>query len=110
MGKQGETLFSWAPKSLQMFTTAMKLKDTFSLGKKKKTVTNLDSILKKRDFTLPTNICLVKAMVFPVVLYESESWTIKKAEHQGTDDFELGEVGEDSWESLRLQEDQASQS
>ena len=46
------------------------------------TMTNIDSILKSRDITLPTNVCLVKAMVFPVVLYGYESWTIKKAEHQ----------------------------
>ena len=47
----------------------------------RKTMTNLDSILKSRDITLPTKVCLVKAMVFPVVLYGCESWTIKKAEH-----------------------------
>ena len=48
---------------------------------KKKAMTNLDSILKSRDITLPTNVCLVKAMVFPIVMYKCESWTIKKAEH-----------------------------
>ena len=47
----------------------------------RKVMTNLDSILKRRDITLPTNVCLVKATVFPVVMYECESWTIKKAEH-----------------------------
>ena len=52
-------------------------------------MTNLDSILKSRDITLPTKIRLVKAMVFQVVMYECESWTIKKAEHQRTDAFEL---------------------
>ena len=52
-------------------------------------MTNLDSILKSRDITLPTKICLVKAMVFPVVMYECESWTIKKAESQRIDAFEL---------------------
>ena len=52
-------------------------------------MTNLDSILKSRDITLPTKVCLVKAMVFPVVMYGGESWTIKKAEHQRTDAFEL---------------------
>ena len=50
-------------------------------------MTNLDSILKSRDITLPTKIHLVKAMLFPVVMYECESWTIKKAEHQGIDAF-----------------------
>ena len=54
-----------------------------------KATTNPDSILKSRDMTLPTKICLVKAMVFPVVMYRSESWTIKKAECQRTDAFEL---------------------
>ena len=52
-------------------------------------MTNLDSILKSRDITLPTKVCLVKAMVFPVVLYGCESWTLKKAEHQRIDAFEL---------------------
>ena len=52
-------------------------------------MTNLDSILKSRDITLPTKVCLVKAMVFPVVMYAYESWAIKKAEHQRIDAFEL---------------------
>ena len=52
-------------------------------------MTNLDSILKSRDITLPTQVCLVKAMVFPVVMYGCESWTIMKAEHQRIDAFEL---------------------
>ena len=55
----------------------------------RKVMTNLDSILKSRDITLPTKVCLVKAMVFPVVMYGCESWTIKKAEHQRIDAFEL---------------------
>ena len=54
-----------------------------------KAMTKLDSILKSRDITLPTTVCLVKAMVFPVVMYGCESWTIKKAEHQRIDAFEL---------------------
>ena len=58
-------------------------------------MTNLDSILKSRDITLPTNVCLVKAMVFPVVMYTCESWTIKKAECQRIDAFELW-----SWRKL----------
>ena len=62
------------------------IKDTCSL---RKSMTNLDSILKSRDITLPTKVCLVKAMVFPIVMYECESWTVKKAEHQRTDAFEL---------------------
>ena len=67
-------------------TAVIKLKDACSLGK---VMTNLDSILKNRDITLPTNVCLVKAIVFPVVMYRCESWTIKKAEHQRIDAFEL---------------------
>ena len=59
-------------------TTAMKLKNAYSL--EEKLVTNLDSILKSRDITLPTKVHLVKALVFPVVMYGCESWTIKKAE------------------------------
>ena len=55
----------------------------------RKAMTNLDSALKCRDITLPTKLCLVKAMVFPVVMYRYESWTIKKAEHQRIDAFEL---------------------
>ena len=55
----------------------------------RKAMTNLDSILKSRDVTLPTKVRLVKAMVFPVVMYGCESWTIKKVEHQRTDAFEL---------------------
>ena len=55
----------------------------------RKVMTNLDSRLKSRDITLPTKVCLVKAITFPVVMYGCESWTIKKAEHQRTDAFEL---------------------
>ena len=63
------------------------IKRHFLLGRK--AMTNLDSILKSRDITLPTKVCLVKAMVFPVVMYGYESWTIKRAEHQRIDAFEL---------------------
>ena len=55
----------------------------------RKVMTNLDNILKNRDITLPTKVCLVKAMVFPIVMYGCERWTVKKAEHQRTDAFEL---------------------
>ena len=61
----------------------------------RKAMTNLDSILKARDITLPTKVCLIKAMVFPVVMYRSESWTIKKADCQSIDALKCG-VGEDS--------------
>ena len=74
----GETVADfifWAPKSLQMVIADMKLKDTQLLGRK--VMTNLESMLKSRDITLPTMVHLVKAMVFPVVMYGCESWTIK---------------------------------
>ena len=82
--KQCQTLFLGAPKSLQMMTAAMKLRHLL-LGRK--AMTKLDSILKSRDITLPTKVHIVKAMVFPVVMYGYESWTIKKAEHQRIDAF-----------------------
>ena len=69
------------------------IKRCLPLGRK--TMANLDSILKGRDITLLTKVGIVKAMVFPVVMYRCESWTIKKAEHQRIDAFELC-VGEDS--------------
>ena len=75
----------------------------------RKDVTNLDSILKSRDITLPTKIHLVKAMVFPRVMYGCESWTIKEAEHQRTDAFELW-CWRRPWESLGLQGDPTSPS
>ena len=81
-----DVIFFWAPKSLQMVTAAMKWKDTCS---QRKVMTNLDSILKSRDITLPTKVCLVKAILFPVIMYGCECWTIKKAEHRRTDSFEL---------------------
>ena len=78
MLKDGETVTDFilgAPKSLQMVTAAMKLKDLL-LGRK--AMINLDSILKSRDITLPTKVHLVKAMVFPVVMYGCEKWTVKR--------------------------------
>ena len=69
-----------------MVTAAMKLRRLL-LGRK--VMTNLDSILKSRDITLPTKVHLVKAMVFPMVMYGCEIWTVKKAEHQRIDAFEL---------------------
>ena len=84
--KQCQTLFFWAPKSLQMVIAAMKLKDAYFL---EEVITNLDSIFKSRDITLPTKVRLVKAMVFPVVMYGCERWTVKKAERQRIDASEL---------------------
>ena len=70
-----------------MVTAAMKLKRRLLLGRK--LITNLESILKSRDITLPTKVRLVEAMVFPVVMYGCESWTVKKAERRRIDAFEL---------------------
>ena len=88
--KQWLTLFLGAPKSLHDFA-AMKcsheIKRCLLLGRK--VMTNLDSILKSRDITLSTEVHLVKAVVFPVIMYGCESWTIKKAECRRTDAFEL---------------------
>ena len=83
------------------------IKRRFLLGRK--TMTNLDSILKSRDITWPTKVHLIKAMVFPVVMYGCESWTKKKAEGRRIMLLNCG-VGEDFWESLGLQEDQTSPS
>ena len=81
-------IFFCSPKSLQMVTTAShEIERCLLLGRK--VMTNLDSLLKSRDITFPTKVCLVKAMVFPVVMYGCESWTIKKAEHRKIDAFEL---------------------
>ena len=84
--KQRQTLFWGAPTSLQMVTAAMKLR---RLLLRRKVMTNLDSIFKSRDITLLTKVHLVKAMVFPVVMYGCESWTMKKAQHRRIDAFEL---------------------
>ena len=86
MGKQWLILFFGAPKSLQMVIAAMKLRRLL-LGRK--VMTNLDSILKSRNITLPTKVHLVKAMVFPVVMNGCESWIINKAECWRIDAFEL---------------------
>ena len=76
--KQGRILFSWAPNSLWTVTTAMKLR-CLLIGRK--SMTNLDSVLKSRDITQLTKIHIVKAMAFLIVMYRCESWSIKKAEH-----------------------------
>ena len=86
MEKQWWTLPFWVPKSLQI-DCSHEIKGHLLLGRK--VMTNLDSIFKSRDITLPTKISLFKAMVFPVVMYGCECWTIKKAEHQRIDAFEL---------------------
>ena len=108
MGKQWQTSFSWAPKSLWMVDCSHKIESYLLLGRK--AITNLDSTLKSRDITCPTKVCIVKGMVFPVVMYGHESWTIRKAERRRLDAFELW-----CWRRLfespfGLQRDQISQS
>ena len=83
----------WTPKSLQIVDCSHEIKRHLLLGRK--AMTNLESILKSRDITLPTKVSLVKAMVFPVVMCECESWNIKKAEHQRIDALNCG-TAEDS--------------
>ena len=85
--KQCQTLFWGGSKTTADGDCRHEIKGHLFLGRK--TMTNLDSILKSRDVTLPTKVRLVKAMVFPVVMYGCESWTIKRAEHRRTDAFEL---------------------
>ena len=79
--KQCQTLFFWgeAPKITADGDCSHEIKRHLLLGRK--VMTNLDSILKSRDITMPTKVCLVKTMVFSVVMYGCESWTVKKAEH-----------------------------
>ena len=98
--KLWQIFFSWALKSLQIVTTAIK-----TLASWKKSYDKL-IIFKSTDITLPTKVCLVEAMVFPVVMYRCESWTIKKAELMLLN----CSAREDSWESLGLQGDQTSPS
>ena len=100
-----QALFSWAPKSLQMVTAAMKLKD----APWRKSYAQPRQHIKRRDIALLTKVHLVKAMVFPVVMYGCESWSIKKLTAEKLMLLNCG-VGEDPWESLRLQGDQTSQS
>ena len=85
--KQCQTLFFGGSKTTADGDCNHEIKRRLLLGRK--VMTNLDSILKSRDITLPTKVCLVKAMVFPVVMYGCESWTVKKAEGRRIDAFEL---------------------
>ena len=87
MGKQWLTLFLGGSKITADGDCSHEIKKRLLVGRK--VMTNLDSILKNRDLILSTEACLVKAMVFPVVMYGCESWTIKKAEHRRIDAFEL---------------------
>ena len=85
--KQYQTSFFWGSKITADCDCSHEIKRRLLLGRK--VMTNVDSILKSRDITLPTKIRLVKAMVFPVVIYGCESWTVKKAEYRKIDAFEL---------------------
>ena len=77
----------WGSKMTADGDCSHEIKRRLLLGRK--VMTNLDSIFKSRDITLPTKVCLVKAMVFPVVMYGCESWTVKKAKHQRIDAFKM---------------------
>ena len=85
--KQCQTLFLGAPQITADGDCSHEIKRRLLLGTK--AMTNLDSILKSRNVTLPTEVHVVKAMVFPVVMYGCESWTMKKAEHRRIDAFEV---------------------
>ena len=85
--RNSERLYFWGSKIIADCNYSHKIKRCLLLGRK--VMTNLDSIFKSRDITLPTKVRLVKAMVFPVVMYGCESWIMKKAEHQRIDAFEL---------------------
>ena len=85
-GNSERLLFSWVPNLCVQWLQPWSLKHACSW---KKAMTNLDSILKSRDITLPTKVSIVRALAFPVVMYRCESWTIKKAGHQRIDAFEL---------------------
>ena len=85
-GNSGRLIF-WGSKIAADDDCSHEIKGRLFLGRK--VMTNLDSVLKSRDITLPTKVCLVKAMVFPVVMYGCESWARKKPERQRTDAFEL---------------------
>ena len=87
MGKQCQTSFLGGSKITADGDCSHEIKRRLLLGRR--VMTNLDSIFKSRDITLPTNVCLVKAMVFPVVMYGCGNWTVKKAERQRIDAFEL---------------------
>ena len=89
MGNNGnsEILYFWGSKIIADGNCSHEIKRSLLLGRK--VMTNLDSVLKSRDISLPTTVHLIKAMVFPVVMYGCESWTVKIAEHRKIDAFEL---------------------
>ena len=85
--KQCQILLFWGSQITADGDCSHEIKRHLLLGRK--VMTNLDSIFRSRDVTLPTKVCLVKAMAFPVVMYRCDSWTVKKAEHRRIDAFEL---------------------
>ena len=87
MEKVVDFIFLGSKTSTADVDCSYKIKGRLLLGRK--AMTNLDSVLKSEDITLLTKVCIVKAMVFPLIMYRCENWTIKKAEHQRTDAFEL---------------------
>ena len=105
--KQCQNLFFAGSKIAADGDCSHEIKRRLLLGRK--VMTNLDSIFKSRDITLPAKVRLIKAMIFPVVIYRYESWTVKKAECQRIDALNCG-VGEDSCESLGLPGDPTSPS
>ena len=108
LGKNGNSdrlYFLGLQNHFRHLTWNCEIKRCLLLGRK--AVTNLDSVLKSRDITLLTEVHTIKAVVFPVVIYRCESWTIKKSEH-GRMDFSNCGTGEDSWESLELLGDQTN--
>ena len=110
MGKQWKVtdFIFWGSKITADSDCSHEITRHFLLGRK--VMTYLDSLLKSRDISLPTKVHLVKAIVFPVVMYGCKSWTIKKAEHQRIDDFELWYWRRLLKESLGLQGDPSSPS
>ena len=106
-GSSDRLYFSGLQNHCRWWLQPWNFKTCLLLGRK--VMTNIDSILKSRDITFPTKVRLVKAMIFPVVMYGCESWTIKKTEHRRIDVFELC-CWEDSWEFLGLQGDSTNPS
>ena len=108
--KQWHILFSWGSKIILNSDCSHEIKSCLLLGRK--AMTNLDTISKSRDITLPTKVCLVKAMVFPIVTFGCESWTKEEELRLSTKELMLlnCSAGEDSWESLGLQGGRSNQS
>ena len=105
-GETMDTVIDFILLGSQITVDSYEIKRHLLLGRK--TMTNLDSVLKRRDITFPTNVCIVKVMSFPTIMYGCESWRVKKAEHRKTDPFDLQCWRRDSSESLEQQGDPTS--